>query len=103
MYLKTNRHTGAKRLLNLEGLLGSLKDEGAAEKEITKCKAIIEKNGFVEKGHYWYRRSRSSDVVREGITTMILDNDRFLNRLTVQAAKELQIFGVVLGGQIDGD
>ncbi len=95
MYLRTNRHTGKERFLNLEGLVKSFKNDGAVEKEIAKCNTILAKFGFVDKGHFWYRLSRPWDVVREEGVTLVLDNERFLSRRTARDAKELVYFGIV--------
>lgn len=65
MYLRTNRHIGTKRFLDLEGLIRSLELDGVQGKEATRLTGILGKGGFVDKGHSWYRLARPSDGVRE--------------------------------------
>ena len=94
MYLRTNRHTGKERFLNLEGLVKSLKNDGASEKDRTKFKGILEKGGLIDKGHYWYRHEWPLDGVREDVSTM----DKAIAVLlkpTERASKELELFGVI--------
>ena len=95
MYLRTNRHTGAERFLDLEGLIRSLKRDGARDKEVAKFTGILGKGGLVDKGHFWYRVARPLDGVREDVGGM----DRAIAALltpTERAAKELELFGVVV-------
>ncbi len=95
MYLRTNRHMGTERFLNLEELTRSLKRDGARDKEVTKLTGILGKGGLVDKGHSWYRLARPLDGVREDVEGM----DRAIAVLlqpTERAAKELELFGVVV-------
>ncbi len=62
MYLRTNRHIGTERFLNLEGLIRSLERDGARDKEVAKLTGILVKGGMVDKGHFWYRLARPLDV-----------------------------------------
>ena len=100
MYLRTNRHTGTERFLDLEGLTRSLERDGARDKGIAKFTGILGKGGLVDKGHSWYRVVRPLDGVREDVEGMDRAIAVFLAP-TERAAKELELFGVVLGGEND--
>ncbi len=100
MYLRTNRHIGTARSLNLEELIRSLERDGAQDKEVTKLTGILGKGGLVDKGHFWYRLARPLDGVREDVEA-IDSAVAVLLTPTECAAKELERLGVVVRSASD--